>query len=267
MTTDRPDEELPLGENELLDRRSGKDRRSGRDRRRGGRRHRQQDIDNERRGGRDRRKRQRRSGLERRIFTDARYKKPRRRKAADTVYSADDEAQVRLITSRLGYTVKCPVCEGGFTLGPRQRRGGEVVRQVSCIDCGRGTVVTNCLLARVMAITRVEVMRAMLRDVLASVGHEVVFPPHTGAALDLFREAPADVVLMDAFALQEMDGPEFIRRVRTEFPESPIIVLAPRPSYRAADPSATAIQLGAAQVLRMPFAREELLRTVRTALG
>ena len=258
-------DEQQQGEDEFVDRRSGEKRRSGRDRRRAGRRHRRLSIEYDRRGGVDRRKGQRRQLPDRRIFSDPRYKKPRRKKAAPSVYSEADAAHVQHILSRIGHRPVCPVCEGTFTLGPADRRGWESVRQVACADCGRSTVVSNCVLARVMVLTRIEAVKQMLRAILTSVGHEVVEPPNTTAGLDTYRENAADVVVMDTFALAEMGGQELIRRLRKEFPDPRILVLAPRASHRMADPSATAMQLGASLVLRMPFSREELLMAVKEA--
>jgi CheY-like chemotaxis protein len=167
--------------------------------------------------------------------------------------------------SRVGYGVTCPVCEGPFTLGPLDRRGAESVRQVSCANCGRGTVVTNCILVRVMVMTHVKAIAKTLRDVLTGAGHEVLEPPDTDAALDVCRENAVDVVIMDAFALAAMDGQEFIRRLRKEFLDSRIVVLAPRASHRMADPSAVATRLGATHIVRTPFTRDDILRALKEA--
>lgn len=199
------------------------------------------------------------------FFSDPRYKKARRKKAAPSVYSEADAAQVQHILSRIGHKPVCPVCEGTFTLGPVDKRGWEAVRQVACADCGRSTVVSNCVLARVMVVTRIEAVSQMLRTILTSVGHEVIEPPHTGAALDIYRENAADVVVMDTYALAEMAGQEFIRQLCNEFSDPRVLVLAARSSYRTADPSATAMQLGATLILRTPFSREELFQAVKEA--
>lgn len=264
MSTD-PTDDQPPPEGEFIDRRSGKDRRSGRDRRRQGRRYRRLDVGDERRSGEDRRKYTRRSGVDRRVYNDARYKKPAVRKDAPPVYTLEDAARVQKTLSSVGYGFTCPVCGGSFTLGPVDWRGTESVRQVACAGCGRSTVVTNCLLARVMILTRIEATVKLVRGILTGVGHEVIAPAHAGTALELYRENPADVVIMDTFALEEMDGREFIRRLRREFSDPRVIVLAPRPSYRLGDPSAVAVQLGATHVLRMPFARDDLLRALKEA--
>jgi CheY-like chemotaxis protein len=262
MITDPGAGDEPAGDDEFVDRRTGSDRRRGGERRRGGRRHRRLGIPADRRSGKDRRQGTRRVVKDRRRVVDPRYKK-RRRKAAGSLYSAEDVAAVQRLLSQVGGRVTCPVCDGPFALGPVDRQPGQTVRPVWCANCGRGTVVRNCLLARVMVLTRVEPLLLMLRGIFTGAGHEVVEPANTGVALDLYRENPADVVLLDTFALSQMDGQDFIRRLRLEFADPRIIVLAPRASYRTADPSVAAEQLGASRVVRMPFTREDMLRALK----
>jgi DNA-binding response OmpR family regulator len=104
-----------------------------------------------------------------------------------------------------------------------------------------------------------------LNGILAGQGHDVVQPPDVGRALQLYRENPPDAVIMDTFALTEMDGQEFIRELRAGSLDPRIIVLAPKPSYRMPDPSATARHLGATLILRTPFGREELFKALKDA--
>jgi CheY-like chemotaxis protein len=262
MSTDPGEGDRPAGDDEFVDRRVGPDRRSGKERRRGGRRHRRLGIAADRRSGQDRRQATRRVVKDRRRVVDPRYKK-RRRKSAGSDYSAEDVATVQRLLSQVGGRVTCPVCDGPFALGPVERRPGETVRPVWCADCGRGTMVRNCILARVMVLTRIEPLLLMLRGILTGAGHEVVEPSDIGVAVGFYRENPADVVILDTVAPAQMDGQELIRRLRLEFPDPRIIVLAPRASYRAADPSVAAERLGATRVVRMPFTREDLLRALK----
>jgi CheY-like chemotaxis protein len=260
---DRPDKDRPDTEHEFYDRRSGEDRRSKGERRTTGRRYSRKDVDEDRRSGDDRRSgAPRRRMRDRRRYVDHRYKKHR---SSDSrpIYSIDDTARVQRMLSRLGFGVTCPVCEGPFTLGPVDVRGTDTVRQVTCANCGRGTVVTNCILMRVMVVTRILAVRQPLRAILGGAGHEVLEPPHTGAALEIHHENPADVIIIDAFALLQMDGQEFIRVVRHEDPGLRIVVLAPRPSYGMKDPSAVARQLGASHIVRTPFSPQDILRALK----
>jgi CheY-like chemotaxis protein len=264
MTSGSDNQEPPSGDDQFVDRRSGQDRRSGKERRRGGRRHRRLGVPADRRTGEDRRKYTRRILKDRRRKVDPRYHKPRRTSASAS-YSPDEVAEVQRLVSQVGGRVTCPACGGPFALGPLDRRAAEPVRQVWCAECGRGTMVSNCLLARVMVLTRVEPLLVMLRGILAGAGHEVLEQADTRAALARYRENPADVVLMDTFALAQLDSQEFIRRLKAEFGDPRIVVLAPKASYRTADPSVAAEKLGATRVVRMPFTRDELLRAIKEA--
>jgi CheY-like chemotaxis protein len=265
LMADHPEDERPTGEEEFIDRRSGVDRRAQDDRRHGGRRHRRAPVDDDRRSGSDRRRQSRRSGVDRRVFNDPRYQKPKPKVVAPSVYSTRDAARVQQIVSRVGQPARCPLCDGFFTFGPTDRRGTDVVRQVSCVSCGRGTVVRNSALARVMVVSRVDAISLMLRGALSGAGHEVVQPPTAAAALELYRENPPDVVVIEATVLTGTDGRGFIRHLRQEFPDPSIVVVAPRPSLGRADASAAAVGLGATHVLRTPFSRDDLLRVIRDA--
>ncbi len=265
MTTDSTEpsgENHTSGDDEFYDRRSGTDRRSVGERRRGGRRHRPMPVAEERRTGVDQRKGPRRRRKDRRRFVDPRYKKKRREKGG-SLYSPDDVAHVQHMLSHVGHGITCPVCEGPFMLGPLNRLGANSVRQVWCGICGRGTVVTNCVLVRVMVLTRIEAVRQSLTTILTGAGHEILTPRHTGIALAMYRENPADAVIMDAVALEPMDGLEFIRRLRKEFPDPYVVVISPPASYRTADPSAAATGLGATRVVRTPFTKDEILGVLK----
>jgi CheY-like chemotaxis protein len=255
-------DEPPPDEHEFYDRRSGEDRRGGGERRGTGRRYRRVDVDDDRRSGTDRRGPPRRKIRDRRRHVDPRYKK-HRSSGAHPVYSVEDNARVQQMLSRVGFGVTCPMCEGPFTLGPIDVRGTDTVRQATCAHCGRGTVVTNCILMRVMVVTRIPAVRRMLAGILSAAGHEVLEPAHAEAALEVHQQNPADVVIMDPFSLTEMDGQELIRVLRRDYPDLRIVVLAPKPSYRSADPSATARQLGASVIVRTPFSREDILRALK----
>lgn len=254
----------PPGDDEFYDRRSGTDRRGGRDRRRAGRRRQPEPVDVERRSGKDRRKGPRRRVKDRRRLVDPRYKKKRRDRES-LQYSADDIAAVRHMLSHAGHGTTCPVCEGPFTLGPVTRRAGRSERPVWCSVCGRATVVTDCVLVRVMILTRIDGLRDALQTVLTDRGHDVLTPRDTGTALAVYEENPADAVLMDALSLEQMDGLEFIRRLREQFADPYIVIIAPRVSHHVADPSAAATRLGASRVVRTPFTREEILQAVNEA--
>lgn len=263
MSTQADGPDGPPGDDEFAERRAGRDRRKGLERRTGGRRHQQMDASAERRSGTDRRSASRRKVKDRRKANDPRYKK--RPRKTGSVYTAAEITKVQHMLSRAGPRSRCPSCDGPFTLGPIDRRKKESVRQVWCVDCGRGCVVTNCVLARVMVLANMDQLRQLLRSMLTVAGHELIEPPSPTAALEAYRDNPADVVIIGPVMLKESQGQDFMRQLRMEFHDARTIVIAQRPSYRAADPSATAVQLGATRVLRMPFTREDLLLALKEA--
>ena len=263
-----PDEgngsDLPPGDDEFYDRRSGEDRRSGQDRRHTGRRRRPVPVEEDRRSGEDRRRGPRRRVKDRRRFVDPRYKKKRRAREG-LEYTPDDEAHVRHALSHVGHGTTCPVCEGPFTLGPVTRREGRAERPVWCSVCGRSTVVTDCVLVRVMILTLVDSVRQVLESLLRGPGHDVLIPADTAAALAIYDENPPDAVLIDVLSMDQLAGLEFIRQLRMRFADPYVVVLSPRVSHRRADPSAAATRLGATRVVRTPFTREEILQVVNAA--
>ncbi len=109
-----------------------------------------------------------------------------------------------------------------------------------------------------------EVLRA-LRRALEREGHKVREAADGKTALRHFAGDPADVVISDIY-MPEMDGIEFLIRVREAFPEAKIVAmsggghLAKEQVLKAAD------ALGAVGVLEKPFSMEEVLEAVQSAL-
>ena len=109
-----------------------------------------------------------------------------------------------------------------------------------------------------------EVLRA-LRRALEREGHTVREAADGKTALRHFAGDPADLVISDIY-MPEMDGIEFLIRVREAFPEAKIIAmsggghLAKEQVLKAAD------ALGAVGVLEKPFSTEEVLEAVQSAL-
>jgi CheY-like chemotaxis protein len=158
--------------------------------------------------------------------------------------------------------VRCPACEGTFTLGPGRRRGADTARRVGCLGCGKAAVVPNSRAARILIVEHHDAVRDTLQTMLASAGHEVVEAADAGVALAAYSTIPADVVFIDVLAPGRMDAPEFLRRLRREFPDARVVALAGRPSFAGVDLLAVTQGLGAVRIIRMPLSREDVLRTV-----
>src|SRR5262249_5118467 len=67
--------------------------------------------------------------------------------------------------------------------------------------------------------------RDALRQVLAAAGAEVVEAANGGRALDLLASARPDVILCDLL-MPQVDGFDFIRRFRGDWPRTPVPVVA-----------------------------------------
>ena len=156
----------------------------------------------------------------------------------------------------------CPACGSRFTLGPARRRGAEVARRVECLGCGRAAVVPHSRAARILLVAQHNALRDALHTMLASAGHEVVETADAGVALLAYETAPADVIIIDVYSPGRMDATDFLRQLRRKFPDARVVTMAGRPSYRAVDPLAVTMGLGAARTIRMPLSRDELLRVV-----
>ena len=257
---ERPSEQRRRAERRrLFDRRSPVNRRLTADRRRTERRRLVRAVIRDRRAGLERRHDERRSVPDRR-FADTRRLGPRRRDTP-TPFTAEQLEGVRTRFSTPG-TALCPNCGSPFTLGRPRRRGEDVVRRVSCVGCGKATVVANTRAARILVIEQKDVIRDTLRTILAGAGHDVVEAADAGVGLAAYELAPADVVFIDVLSSGRMNAAEFVRRLRQIFPDARIVAMAGRASYGVMDPLAVTRQLGAVGTIRMPFSRDEVLRVV-----
>jgi CheY-like chemotaxis protein len=242
----------------LFDRRSPISRRNG-ERRRRDRRSKVKESASERRAGRDRRDRDRRAVEDRRTAQSRR--RGRRRMESPIPFTAEQVADLRAQFAVPG-PVSCPACGGAFTLGPSRRRGDQTPRRVACLGCGSAAVIPKSWQARILVISEHGAVRNALQGTLASVGHEVIEAADAGVGLLAYERVPADVVFLDMIASGRMEAPDFLRRLRRGFPEARVVAMAQRPVYAGVDLLAVAQGLGAVRALRMPIARDQLLKTV-----
>ncbi|MBK9171281.1 MAG: response regulator [Bryobacterales bacterium] len=105
-------------------------------------------------------------------------------------------------------------------------------------------------------------VRLVLEGLLGSAGYRVRAAADGRAALQLYRQAPADLVLMDLI-MPEQEGLETISQLRQEFPEARIVAMSgahPDHYLHAAG------LLGADATLHKPFGPKEPLRTIARVL-
>ncbi|MDP2957868.1 MAG: response regulator [Longimicrobiales bacterium] len=109
-----------------------------------------------------------------------------------------------------------------------------------------------------------EILR-VLRKVLEGAGHTVTEAPDGKTALRWFAGKPTDLVLTDIY-MPEMDGLEFIMRVREAFPETRVIAMSGGGFLGKDQILKAAAILGARQILEKPFTSEGVLEAVERAL-
>jgi DNA-binding NtrC family response regulator len=103
---------------------------------------------------------------------------------------------------------------------------------------------------------------ASLSRAFALEGYTALTAPSGARALERLREEPVDAVLSDV-VMPEMDGLEFLARVRETVPEVPVILMS---GQATVDTALKATRLGALDFVEKPVGLDRLLLTLRNAL-
>ncbi|MBD3336535.1 MAG: response regulator [Candidatus Eisenbacteria bacterium] len=115
---------------------------------------------------------------------------------------------------------------------------------------------------RVLIVDDEKNIRRTLSMVLSGDGYAVREAPAAEEALQILREAPADVILLD-IGLPGMSGLEALETLRSDFPHTAVIIISGQASIAEA---VKATRLGAFDVLEKPLSRERILIAARNAL-
>jgi Response regulator containing CheY-like receiver, AAA-type ATPase, and DNA-binding domains len=107
-------------------------------------------------------------------------------------------------------------------------------------------------------------IRGLLSTALQSTGYTVIEAPNGHEGLRLYRQNPADLVIVDIL-MPELNGPDTIMALIREFLDIKVIAISG--AFSEDYLKKTARLLGARQTLRKPFGMEELLRAVRYELA
>ncbi|HVA77542.1 MAG TPA: UDP-3-O-acyl-N-acetylglucosamine deacetylase [Candidatus Binataceae bacterium] len=114
----------------------------------------------------------------------------------------------------------------------------------------------------VLVVDDEERIRSSLRGILTDEGFRVVDTGDGPAVMDLIhREAPS-IVLLDVW-MPELDGIELLRRIKTEQPGVPVIMISGHANIQSA---VAATKLGAADFIQKPFSVTGLLASISRAL-
>lgn len=121
-------------------------------------------------------------------------------------------------------------------------------------------------MARILIIDDQPAIRTALRAILEREGHAVTEAVDGHVALRHFAGDPTDLVITDVF-MPNMDGIEFLTRVKGAFPEARIVVMSGGGSLSKEEVLADAGSLGALATLPKPFTSDELTHVVAQALA
>jgi DNA-binding response OmpR family regulator len=120
-------------------------------------------------------------------------------------------------------------------------------------------------MARILIVDdEVEVL-VMLRDILERAGYEVIDALNGEVALNLHRENPADLMIIDII-MPKKEGIETIMEVRRNFPEVKIIAISGGGRVEPSEYLMAAKEAGAMRAFSKPIGRDELLDAVRELL-
>jgi len=106
----------------------------------------------------------------------------------------------------------------------------------------------------------------VLTKILEGAGHNVMEAADCKRALRWFAGRPTDLVVTD-ICMPEMNGIEFLMRLREAFPETPVVAMSGGGSISKESLLGAASLLGADQILEKPFTAEQVLAAVERALG
>ena len=105
-------------------------------------------------------------------------------------------------------------------------------------------------------------MRQLLTHVFGRAGHAVRAAENGTKALELLRQAPADLVISDV-KMPDMNGIELLRRLREFLPDAGVVMMT---AFATVETAREAFKLGADDFIQKPFDVDELKLIVEKAL-
>ncbi len=120
-------------------------------------------------------------------------------------------------------------------------------------------------MARILVIDDNAQLRQILKLTLTNAGHDFVEADAGELGLQLYREFPADLVIMDII-LPKKGGLETIQELRKDFPEAKFIGISGGFQKKTDHNQTLAELLGIQRTLSKPFTSEDLLKMVSEVL-
>ena len=115
---------------------------------------------------------------------------------------------------------------------------------------------------RVLVIDDEKSVRDSIKMILEYEKYTVQFAENGEKGIELFRENPPDVVLLDIKMPSGMDGIEVLREMKKTHSEIPVVMISGHGTFETA---VEATKLGAFDYLPKPLDRDKLLITIRNA--
>ena len=120
-------------------------------------------------------------------------------------------------------------------------------------------------MASIMVVDDERQTRMMLRQMLERANYEVMEAENGYEAIQIFRQHPADLIIMDLI-MPKKEGIETIIEMRAEFPYIKIIAMSGGGRVGSETYLELAAKLGALRTLAKPIEREVLLDNIREVL-
>jgi len=121
-------------------------------------------------------------------------------------------------------------------------------------------------MARILIIDDNAQLREMLNLMLGQAGHEVVEAGTGEMGVKLYKEKPADIVIVDIL-MPEKGGLETIVELKRDFPDVKVIGISGGFQKKTDENKTLADLLGIQRTLSKPFAPDELLKNIREVLA
>ncbi len=121
-------------------------------------------------------------------------------------------------------------------------------------------------MARLLIIDDEEQFRKMLRQMLERAGYEVAEAADGEKGEQLYRQQPADLIIIDIF-MPEKEGIETIIELKHEFPDVKMIAVSGGGRNDGMRYLRHAERLGADRIFEKPFERQELLSAIAEILN
>ncbi len=121
-------------------------------------------------------------------------------------------------------------------------------------------------MAHILLVDDDDMARFAMREVLTRAGHDVTEAENGALGLSAQSSTDFDVIITDII-MPEVEGIEFIMKVREQSPNIPVIAVSGGGRMSETDYLETARDLGANAILAKPFSEDQLNEKVAECLA